>query len=134
LDYLIYGYQDSEGRDILPTGYNGIKEDLKKDNYTVIKEIMKNILSDPSKIKIVLYSHYKMSLMKKMVLKYFDDIIHRKKLINNINEFYAYNISNFKTKKIIYFPIAEYYKNYIEIDFFFSNENTTYNQLKILNI
>ena len=65
MQYLIYGYKNSEGRDILPMGDNEIKEDLKKDNYTIIKDIMKIILNDPSKIKIVLYFHYKMSLMKK---------------------------------------------------------------------
>ena len=129
LEYLIYGYQDSEGGDILPMGYNKIKEDLKKDNYTVIKNIMKTMLNDPSKIKIVLYSHYKMSLMKKMVLKYFSDIIQRKKLKNDINELYAYNTSEFTTKKIIYFPISNRGINFVEIDFFLNNENTTYNQL-----
>ena len=44
---------------------------------------MKIILSDPSKIKIALYSHYKMSLMQKFFLRYFGDIISKNKTNGN---------------------------------------------------
>ena len=80
LEYLIYGYKNSEDEDIIPMNYNDIIEDLKGD-YSQIKNIMRIILSDPTKIKIVIYSHYKMSLMKKYFLNYFKNIINKSKII-----------------------------------------------------
>ena len=41
---------------------------------------------------------------------------------------YAYNTSNFTTKKIIFYPISNRGINFVEIDYFLSNENITYNQ------
>ena len=78
LEYLIYGYKNSKGDDIIPQNYEDIKNDL-KGNYTSIENIMRVILNNPSKIKIVLYSYYKMSLMKKLFLNYFSDIINKPK-------------------------------------------------------
>ena len=46
-----------------------------------------------------------------------------------MNELYAYNTSDFTTKKIIFYPISNRGINFVEIDFFLNNENTTYNQL-----
>ena len=50
-------------------------------------------------------------------------IIHKPKLSFNKVESYVYNISDFSTKKIIYFPISDLDNNYIEISFFLNNEN-----------
>ena len=128
LEYLIYGYKDSKGEDIIPMNYKDIINDL-NGNYTSIKNIMEFILSDPSKIKLVIYSHYKMSLMKKMFLNYFNEAINRpKKNYNNKIQNNIYNISEFSTNKIIYYQIDDYY-NFIEIDYFLSNENITYEHL-----
>ena len=90
---------------------------------------MKRILSDPSKIKIVLYSHYKQSLMKKFFLKAFSNITNRPKKNNN-NQILpnAYNISGFTTNKIIYYQLTDPDTNYIEINYFLTN-NATHEQL-----
>ena len=127
LEFLVYGYNDSKGRDIFPQGNDKTKKDLKR-NYTKITNIMKFILSDPSKIKIVLYSHYKFSLMIKYFLKAFNIIAYIPK--NNNNEFWqnAYNISKFTTNKIIYYPLNKFSVNFIEINYFLTN-NVDYEQL-----
>ena len=127
LEFLIYGYNDSKGKDIIPQGNNNIKKAL-KGNYTKIINIMKYILSDPSKIKIVLYSHYKISFMKKYFLSSFKEIINRPKKDNNEIKQNAYNISEFSTNKIIFYLLNNIDDNYIEINYFLKR-NITYEQL-----
>ena len=84
LEYLVYGYKNNS-EEIIPQGNNSIKNDMI--NIT-IKNTIKMILRDPSKIKIVLYSQYKMSLMKKYFLNYFNETIKNTKISdNNINQF-----------------------------------------------
>ena len=131
LEYLIYGYQNSDGRDIIPQYSSQIINDLKGD-YTPIINIMKQLLSDPSKIKIIIYSHYKASWMKKYFLNYFNDIINRPKLNNNYNTnlIPGYNLYNFTTDKIIYMNVFSTEQNFIEVNYYISKDNiTTYNQL-----
>ena len=131
LEYLIYGYKNSSEDDIIPKSYKDIKDGL-KGNYSSIENIMRIILNNPSKIKIVLFSHYKMSFMKKIFLRYFSEIIHKPKIINNnLNPINAYNLSDFTTKKIIYYLLDDndIENNFIEINYFLTNENITYNQL-----
>ena len=128
LEYLVYGYKDNSG-DILPQGNNSTKNNIDDES---LKNTMKIILSDPSKIKIALYSHYKMSLMQKFFLRYFGDIISKNKTNddNNINQINAYNLSDFTTNKIIFFKIDELENNFLEINYFINkDENTSYNQL-----
>ena len=128
LEYLIYGYKNSKGEDIIPRNYHDIKNNLDGD-CSQIKKIMKIILSDPTKIKMVIYSHYKMSLMKKYFLKSFKEIINRPKINDNTNQKIAYNISEFNTEKIIYYKLYDGESNFIEIDYFLNNTNIAYNQL-----
>ena len=133
LEYLVYGYKDSEGRDIIPKDSYQIIRNLNGD-YTQIVNIMKTILSDPTKIKIILYSHYKMSWMKKYFLKYFNDIINIPKLnnnnINNINNINSYNLYNFTTNQIIYMNLFGNEQNFLEINYFITKDgNTLYNEL-----
>ena len=64
-----------------------------------VKNTIKMILRDPSKIKIVLYSQYKMSLMKKYFLNYFNERIKNTKISdNNTNQFlyFSFEISRIK--------------------------------------
>ena len=129
LEYLVYGYKNNN-EDILPQGNNDIKKDM---NYTAVKDIMKMILSDPSKIKIVLYSHYKMSWMEKYFFKYFPNIINKLKKSdnnqNNNNKINAYDLGEFTTNKIIYYKLNDLENSFMEINYFLSNDNIEYNQL-----
>ena len=127
LEYLVYGYKNNSG-DILPQGNNNTKNNISNES---LNNAMKLIISDPSKLKIALYSHYKMSLMQKFFLRYFNDIINRNKTSDiNINQINAYNLSNFTTNKIIYFKINDTDNNFLEINYFINkNDNISYNQL-----
>ena len=128
LEYLVYGYNDSNGKDFMPQGNENLIKNL-NGNYTKIKNIMKLILSDPSKIKIILYSHYKFSFMKKLFLKSFSNIINTPKKSNNEILPNAYNIGEFTMNKIIYYPFnINLESNFIEINYFLTN-NITYEQL-----
>ena len=127
LEYLVYGYNNSKGGDILPQGNNQIIKYLRR-NYTKILKVMNVILSDPSKIKIVLYSHYKFSFMKKFFLKAFNNIINRPEKSNNEIRPNAYNIGEFTTNKIIFYYSDKNDNNFIEINYFLTN-NITYEQL-----
>ena len=116
LEFLVYGYKNSSDQEIIPQGDNNIKNGLNED-YSQIKNIMKNLISDFSKIKIVLYSHYKESLMIKYFLKSFSDIINTpKKNDTNQHQQNAYDIKEFTTNKIIYYNISSLEENYIEIN------------------
>ncbi len=127
LEYLVYGYKYNS-RDILPQGNNSTKKNI---NEGSLKNTMKMILSDTSKIKIALYSHYKMSLMKKIFLRNFNQLINKDRSSDkNNNEINAYNLSDFTTNKIIYFKIGDLENNFLEINYFINkNDNITYNQL-----
>ena len=128
LEFLVYGYKNSSDQEIIPQGDNNIKNGLNED-YSQIKNIMKNLISDFSKIKIVLYSHYKESLMIKYFLKSFSDIINRpKKNDTNQHQQNAYDIKEFTTNKIIYYNISSLEENYIEINYFLTN-NVTHEKL-----
>lgn len=128
LQYLVYGYINSNGRDFTPQGNSDTIKEL-NGNVTSIIKIMKTILNDPSKIKIVLFSHYKMSVMKKYFMKYFSDLINRPK-ISNDNLLNVYNLTSFNTNQLIYDRVGDNDHFYIEINYFLTKrKNATYNQL-----
>ena len=79
-------------------------------NYiTYIKRIMKYFLK-PDKMKIVLASHFKPSLMKKKFLRYFKNTINEDNKKENYEDL-NFNYSNFPKKKVIYFITKEEPKN-----------------------
>ena len=119
MEYLIYGYTKN-GNEILPQVI-----DEKVDNETIIN-VVKSLLN-PSKIKIVLASHFKVSLMKKLFLNYFKDIINTNKQEGKIIN--DYNISDFTKQKMIYLKIRDYETNYMKINYYL--EKNVENDLNI---
>lgn len=126
LEYLVYGYKEN-GEDKLPEGNSSFFDDLKF-NETVnntIKEIMKSLLN-PSKMKIILNSHFKMSLMKNKFIKYFNNIINKNENKENI-----YNYNNTKKdiekQQIIYIKLPDYATNYVKIIYFIEGNNNIQN-------
>ena len=133
LEYLIYGYKnETDGKEIMPYGSDIVKKNL-NGNYTIIKEIMRILLSNPSKIKIILYSHYKASKMKKAFLNHFNKIINLKPDTNNkvLKEdiMPSYNLAEFAKKKIIFYQLYNSELNFLEIIYFIDNDNISYNEL-----
>ena len=119
LQYMIYGCKNllSENNDTYITSKNISK----------INDIIDKILK-PNKIKIVLASHYKPSMMKKKFLKYFENIINQEKSLKEENSEYK----NFKLSKKKIMLVEQSQNHYIKIVFFIENigENDNY---EILN-
>lgn len=104
LENLVYGYKDN------------LKIDLDDSKLNRIKEIMKSLLN-PSRMKIILNSHFKMSLMKNKFIKYFNNIINKDISKENKN-----NYNNIKKdlakQQVIYMNLPDYATNYIKIIYF----------------
>ena len=91
-------------------------------NVTRIKEIIKKLLQ-PNRIKIVLASHFKPSLMKKKFLLDFENLINAKPNNEKIESFNNID-NNFSTKKIIFFRTTSFSEvNYPKISFFIDKED-----------
>ena len=125
LQYLIYGYKIKE-EEILPQGN---KEIINNIDYNEIRNIMKELVNNPSKIKIVLTSHFKVSLVKKSFLNYFKIIINKERKEEHSQN--AYNINDFIKQKSIYYNISKYEKNFIKINYFIDDKNNNYSKLYI---
>ena len=124
LKYFIFGSQND-----LPTDNKKFLNDKTNDS---IKEISKSLLK-PNKIKIVLASRFKPSLMKKKFLKYFKNIANCKKEIQNktLNNSSNFNKNEtfFSKQKIIYLERKDYEKNYIKINYYIDkNEKETFEE------
>ena len=100
LEFLIYGCKGENGEEILPQGNKSEINNSLDNNYEEIGEIMRSLLNSPSKIKIIFTSHYKFSLVRKTILKYFKIVF--KNLTENQNKSNEYNLKDFDTNKIIY--------------------------------
>jgi len=112
LEYLIYGYK-----------YVDFGQRYNQTNNSDTIKIMKSLIN-PKKMKIVLASHFKISLMKKKFLKYFNNIINAKTDEEQDKDdlSFSYNENNFKTKQLIYYKIRDYETNYLQINFFVNKE------------
>ena len=128
LEFLIYGYKNEKEKDLLYMGNKDIKISSNDDIINIMKEFFKN----PNDIKIILYSHYKLSLTKKYALRYLNNIINKVNNYNNknLNNEYNYNIYN-NTNKIIYYQIKKQESNYIKIIYYINNTNASLSQLYI---
>ena len=119
LEYYIYGYKNVSKRTI--SSFNNDK----------IKEIIKSLVQ-PNKMKIVLASHFKLSLVKKQFINIFKDIINVKvneseKQTSTDNESIRYNDKYFTTKKVILFTSEHESNYYLKIIFFVNKkENESY--------
>ena len=123
LKYIVYGFKN-----ILPKNY---KDFLCNIGIDEIKNISKSLLK-PDKIKIVLASHFKRSLMKTKFLNYFKNITNaekeeEKKVLNN--SYNTYEDKFFSKQKIIYFKLDNKSENYIKINYYIDkNKNESYDE------
>ena len=129
IEYLVYNITDKDGNEINRQGSSNEVNYAINNNHTKIYEVFKIMdeLFTNQKIKLILFSHYKLSLMKKYVLRYLHDLtVHKNKydIKEDKNEFGSLN-----TNKIIYYPINERDNNYIKINFYISNNEINISQL-----
>lgn len=124
IEYLVYDIKDEDGKDINRQGEgNEIKERLKGD-YSKIKDIM-NELFEPKKVKLIFFTHYKMSLMKKIILRSLKDLTKKDSTLNETEIYYE----NINTNKIIFHYIDKHENNYIKINYYIKNKNANLSQL-----
>ena len=120
IEFLVYNITDKNGNDIWR---QGIKEELRfklNDITSNIKEILVDLFN-PKKIKLMFYSHYKMSLMKKMILRNIKNLTNLEN--KNTNEDDIKICSNLNTNKIIYHQIYKNESNYIKINYYINSDN-----------
>ena len=126
IEYLVYNIADENGKDIWR---QDIEDEVVKKlkDYNIIKNISNGFFK-PNKMKLIFSSHYKMSLMKKYILRYMKDLI--KIEPNEIKEEKINKYTTLNTNKIIYHQIKNNEKNYIKINYYISNNNNiSLNQL-----
>ena len=140
IDYLVYGFNEN-GSEVYRPGkgdyfpaYKNSSEILKK--IEILKNNMLNLLRKlikPSKIKIVLMSHFKMSRMEAKFKRYFKYLINLKESEqSNFTEDYEYNVTNFTKQKVIVYKIGENEKSYIKINYYIDKmENESYSDFII---
>ena len=124
VEYLVYDIKDENGWDINRQGVGGDVQKRLGGNYTKIKEIMQELFV-PKKIKLVFFSHYKMSLMRKFVLRYLHELTTNNKTLNESEKYFE----KINTKKIIFHLINDSENNYIKISFYVKKANATLSQL-----
>ena len=109
---------DENGSDINRQGtYNDTMERFKGD-YKKIFNIMSDMFN-PKKVKLIFYSHFKMSLMKKYLLRYLQELTRLE--VEDEKEEKEYEI--IKTNQIIYHQIKDNENNYIKINYYINNVN-----------
>ena len=126
IEFLVYNIKDENGNDIWR---QGIGEEIKKKLNSSLKELIKikNDLYNPKNIKLIFSSHFKISLMRKYILKYFSGLTKLETQENDENKKIYFPI--LITNKIIYHQIERNYNNYIKINYYINNNNTNLNQL-----
>ena len=127
LEYLVYGFKNKTGGEILPEGNKEIinnynKIDLKN---KVIDYIDK--LFNPQKIKIVLFSKFKFLVSSKYMKRHFSELINMER--KDINEPEP-EIKEFNKSQIFYIKANYYEKNYIKIIYYIDKiNNETFSEL-----
>ena len=133
IEYLVYNIIGKDGKDLWrqTIDENEMLRRLNDSDEEVLKiiNIMKSFYN-PKKIKLIFASHYKMTLMKRYVLRYIKELTkeedNQEKPKENEEELYP----NLTTNKIIYFQIARNQSNFIKIHYYVkSNTNSNLTQL-----
>ena len=122
IEYLVYSIKDENGKDINRQGIDN--ETRKKINYDRIKEIMQELFI-PKKVKLIFFTHYKMSLTKKLILRYLHDLTTNNQTLNESEISY----DNINTNKIIFHNIDDHENNYIKINYYIENKKANLSQL-----
>ena len=126
IEYLIYGISEN-GSDIWRQCIDFKKFNFSQLNETEIEKIL-NESFFPQKIKMIFYSHYKMSLLRKIVIKNVKPISSLKEV--NVTE-EKIDFPKFTTNKIIYHQIDKKENHYIKINYYVNGSNENLSELYI---
>ena len=126
VEYLVYNIKDKNGNDINRQSSSDEVNKTLNGNYKIIADIMEQLFNT-KKMKLILFSHYKMSLMKKFILRYLHElIVHESPKEINYPQY-----EKIITNKIIYHQIKENDNNYIKINYYVNNSKVNLSQLYI---
>ena len=127
VEYLVYDIKNETGNDINRQGtLQDVMERL-NDNYDEIKKIMEDLFI-PRKTKLIFFSHYKMSLMKKFILRHLHKFVYEQK-DRDSNDTLNKNFSILNTNKIIYHQIENNDNNYLKINYYINSTKDNISQL-----
>ena len=124
IEYLIYGIAEN-GRDVWRQCINFNNFNFSQLNGEEIEKILKESFI-PKKIKMIFYSHYKMSLLRKIVIKNVKPISSLKK--TNVTK-EKIDFPKFATNKIIYHQIDKKENHYIKINYYVNGSNENLSEL-----
>ena len=126
IEFLVYNITDEKGKDVWR---QGIREEMRKKlNYSVIVNISKSLFH-PKRIKMLFSSHYKMSLMRKFILRFLNQLTTFEGYEENKDEKKYYTTLN--TNKIIYHEIKRNESNYLKINYYINNTEANFDELYI---
>ena len=132
IEYLVYEFKNESGNEILPEGNFDKLRDV---SFEEISNYIKSLIN-PSKIKIVLFSKYKFSILSKYMKYYFSYLTNAEILSNDLIQKYnkeninRNEIYNFNTSQIFYIKANNYESNYIKIIYYINKvANETYSEL-----
>ena len=120
IEYFVYGFKNESGGEILPEGNFKKMENISLDE---ISNYIENLIN-PTKIKIVIFSKYKFSILSKYMKYYFKyltnaEIISNDKTQNDNKEKMSQNEqNNFNTSQLFYIKANNYESNYIKIIYY----------------
>ena len=128
LEFLVYGVTDKYGNDIWRQCVdNGAHINISRIDIDHIKDIMIDLFN-PKKVKMIFYSHYKMSLMRKIVVRNVNSLSNLIKLDKERDKTKE-NYSELNTGKVIYHQIKEHENHYIKIIYYIDGYNSSLNEL-----
>ena len=125
IEYLVYGIAYKNGSDIWRQCINFEEFDINQINIEQIKKIVSDLFI-PKKVKMVFHSHYKMSRMRKIVIK---DVKPLSNLPGTNDNEIKENFTEFSTNKIIYHQIDKKENHYIKINYYVDGANNNLSEL-----
>ena len=128
VEYLVYNITDENGKDIIRQGTADQVNKTLNGNYEMLGGIMDNLFST-KKMKLIFFSHYKMSLMRKYILRYLKDLGNHERQEPDPDPRNITQYENIITDKIIYHKIKDSDNNYIKINYYVTNPEANISQL-----
>ena len=128
VEYLVYNITDENGKDIIRQGTADQVNKTLNGNYEMLGGIMDNLFST-KKMKLIFFSHYKISLMRKYILRYLKELGNHKRQEPDPDPRNISQYENIITDKIIYHKIKDSDNNYIKINYYVTNPEVNISQL-----
>ena len=128
VEYLIYNITDKNGKDIIRQGTADEVNKTLNGSYGILGGIMDNLFAT-KKMKLIFFSHYKMSLMKRYILRYLKDLGKHERQEPDSDPKNITQYETIITDKVIYHKIKDSDENYIKINYYVTNPEANISQL-----